>query len=128
MNRSVPSQANRCEVLPEPSYAGAAAVNRYSPEIPQGPSARPLDYPDPMQTRAMHNADNREVLEEAVARDRPLHHERVAFPGRGRNRPYLDTHLLDYDEAIMRPRRPFSRVVRPRVRTTALRPRAHIAA
>jgi len=45
----------------ELSYAGAAASNRYSREIPMGPSVRPVDSLDPVQIRAMDKADIRAV-------------------------------------------------------------------
>ncbi len=68
-DRDIPVFAKMCEKIhangslagAELSYAGAAAVNRYSREIPLGPSARPVDYPDPVQVRAMDRADIRNV-------------------------------------------------------------------
>jgi dimethylamine/trimethylamine dehydrogenase len=45
----------------EPFYDGATTPNRYSREIPMGPSARPVVYLDPVQTRAMDATDIRNV-------------------------------------------------------------------
>ena len=41
----------------EPAHLGVGASNRYSREIPMGPSARPVDLIDPVQARAMDKAD-----------------------------------------------------------------------
>lgn len=41
----------------EPCYDGLAAPNRYSREIPMGPSARPVAYMDPIQARVMDKTD-----------------------------------------------------------------------
>ena len=41
----------------EPAYLGGGASNNYSREIPMGPSARPIDLLEPIQTRAMDKAD-----------------------------------------------------------------------
>jgi len=41
----------------EPVHLGASAANNYSREIPMGPSARPIDLLEPIQTRAMDKAD-----------------------------------------------------------------------
>jgi len=41
----------------EPAYLGGCAANNYSREIPMGPSARPIDLLEPIQTRAMDKAD-----------------------------------------------------------------------
>ena len=68
-DRDIPVFARMCERIhahgalagAELSYAGAAAVNRYSREIPMGPSTVPVDYPDPVQVRAMDKADIRAV-------------------------------------------------------------------
>ncbi|MEE4237279.1 MAG: FAD-dependent oxidoreductase [Anderseniella sp.] len=45
----------------EPGFPGATAANRYSREIPMGPSARPVDYHDPVQTRVMDKSDIRNL-------------------------------------------------------------------
>ena len=45
----------------EPSIAGASAANRYSRDIPIAPSHRPVEYPDPIQARAMDLSDIRTV-------------------------------------------------------------------
>ncbi len=68
-DRDIPVFAKMCERIhahgalagAELSYAGAAAPNRYSRDVPMGPSARPVDYPDPVQVRAMDRADIRDV-------------------------------------------------------------------
>lgn len=41
----------------EPAHLGGGASNNYSREIPVGPSARPIDLFEPIQTRAMDKAD-----------------------------------------------------------------------
>ncbi len=41
----------------EPAFLGGGASNNYSREIPMGPSARPVDLMEPIQTRAMDKAD-----------------------------------------------------------------------
>jgi dimethylamine/trimethylamine dehydrogenase len=41
----------------EPAFLGGGAANNYSREIPMGPSARPIDLMEPIQTRAMDKAD-----------------------------------------------------------------------
>ncbi|MGR3662431.1 MAG: oxidoreductase, partial [Paracoccaceae bacterium] len=41
----------------EPAHLGGGASNNYSREIPMGPSARPIDLLEPIQTRAMDKAD-----------------------------------------------------------------------
>ena len=43
----------------EPAHLGGGASNNYSREIPMGPSARPIDLLEPIQTRAMDKADIR---------------------------------------------------------------------
>ncbi len=45
----------------EPCYDGTAAANRYSREVPMGPSARPVAYLDPVQSRAMDATDIRNL-------------------------------------------------------------------
>jgi len=45
----------------EPCYDGLATPNRFSREIPMGPSARPVTYLEPVQGRAMDLADIRNV-------------------------------------------------------------------
>ncbi len=68
-DRDIPVFAKMCERIhahgalagAELGFAGAAAPNRYSREIPLGPSVRPVDYPDPVQVRAMDMADIRNV-------------------------------------------------------------------
>ncbi|MFT6875543.1 MAG: dimethylamine/trimethylamine dehydrogenase [Granulosicoccus sp.] len=45
----------------EPCYDGLATPNRYSREIPMGPSARPVSYLDPVQARAMDMKDIRNL-------------------------------------------------------------------
>lgn len=45
----------------EPCYDGLATPNRYSREIPMGPSARPVSYLDPVQARAMDLTDIRNL-------------------------------------------------------------------
>jgi dimethylamine/trimethylamine dehydrogenase len=51
----------------EPCYDGLATPNRYSREIPMGPSARPVAYPDPVQARAMDMTDIRNLRKWYVA-------------------------------------------------------------
>ncbi len=41
----------------EPAHLGGGASNNYSREIPMGPSGRPIDLLEPIQTRAMDKAD-----------------------------------------------------------------------
>ncbi|MEM9146389.1 MAG: NAD(P)-binding protein [Pseudomonadota bacterium] len=68
-DRDIPVFAKVCDKIHEhgglagiePSYAGAATANRYSRDIPMGPSAQPVDYPDPVQVRAMDKADIRNL-------------------------------------------------------------------
>ncbi|QGX97018.1 NADH:flavin oxidoreductase [Roseovarius faecimaris] len=43
----------------EPAHLGMGAANNYSREVPMGPSARPVDMPEPIQARAMDKADIR---------------------------------------------------------------------
>jgi dimethylamine/trimethylamine dehydrogenase len=45
----------------EPCFDGMTTPNRYSREIPLGPSARPVSYLEPVQARAMDRADIRNV-------------------------------------------------------------------
>ena len=45
----------------EPCYDGLSAPNRYSREIPMGPSARPVEYTDPIQVRVMDKTDIRNM-------------------------------------------------------------------
>ena len=45
----------------EPCYDGLATPNRYSRDIPMGPSARPVAYTDPVQARAMDKTDIRNM-------------------------------------------------------------------
>lgn len=45
----------------EPCYDGMGAANRYSREIPMGPSIRPVGYNDPVQARAMDATDIRNM-------------------------------------------------------------------
>jgi dimethylamine/trimethylamine dehydrogenase len=45
----------------EPCYDGMTTPNRFSREIPMGPSARPVSYRDPVQARAMDATDIRNV-------------------------------------------------------------------
>ena len=45
----------------EPCYDGLAAPNRYSREIPMGPSARPVSYIEPIQGRSMDRTDIRDL-------------------------------------------------------------------
>ncbi|MEM8813870.1 MAG: FAD-dependent oxidoreductase [Pseudomonadota bacterium] len=45
----------------ETSHAGMGPANRYSREIPIGPTGRPVDAMDPVQARAMDRDDIREV-------------------------------------------------------------------
>ena len=45
----------------EPAYAGAAAANHYSREVPMAPSHRPVDGYDPVQARMMDKADIKAV-------------------------------------------------------------------
>jgi len=45
----------------EPCFDGLAASNRYSREIPMGPSARPVTYLEPVQGRMMNLTDIRDV-------------------------------------------------------------------
>ncbi|MEX1234522.1 MAG: FAD-dependent oxidoreductase [Roseovarius sp.] len=45
----------------EPCYDGISSPNRYSREIPMGPSARPVEYMDPVQVRAMDKTDIRNM-------------------------------------------------------------------
>ena len=45
----------------EPCYNGMVTANRFSREIPMGPSARPVAYNDPVQARAMDASDIRNV-------------------------------------------------------------------
>ncbi len=51
----------------EPCYDGIHTANRYSREIPMGPSARPVSYYEPVQSRAMDLADIRNVRRWHVA-------------------------------------------------------------
>ncbi|MEM7124659.1 MAG: FAD-dependent oxidoreductase [Pseudomonadota bacterium] len=65
----VPVFAKMCEKIHEhgalagiePTYAGAEAPNRYSRNVPMGPSAVPVISFDPVQARAMDMADIRDV-------------------------------------------------------------------
>ncbi|MEM6622755.1 MAG: FAD-dependent oxidoreductase [Pseudomonadota bacterium] len=61
----------------EPSIAGACAPNRYSREIPVAPSHRPVDYPDPVQARAMDLTDIRRARQLYV--DAALRARRCGF-------------------------------------------------
>ncbi|MCK0096737.1 FAD-dependent oxidoreductase [Yoonia sp. F2084L] len=45
----------------EPCYDGLATPNRYSREIPMGPSPRPVSYIDPVQARGMDLRDIRDL-------------------------------------------------------------------
>ena len=45
----------------EPCYDGLTTPNRYSREIPMGPSSRPVAYMDPVQGRAMDKTDIRNL-------------------------------------------------------------------
>ena len=45
----------------EPRYDGIATPNRYSREIPMGPSGGPVSYLDPVQARAMDKEDIRNL-------------------------------------------------------------------
>jgi dimethylamine/trimethylamine dehydrogenase len=45
----------------EPCFDGMTTPNRYSREIPMGPSARPVTYLEPVQSRAMDLGDIRNV-------------------------------------------------------------------
>ncbi|MEM6679122.1 MAG: FAD-dependent oxidoreductase, partial [Pseudomonadota bacterium] len=64
-DRDIPVFAKMCDKIhahgalagAELSYASAAAPNRYSREVPMGPSVLPVDYPDPVQVRAMDKED-----------------------------------------------------------------------
>ncbi|MEO0378765.1 MAG: FAD-dependent oxidoreductase [Pseudomonadota bacterium] len=68
-DRDIPVMAKMCEQIHEhgalagiePCYDGLATPNRYSREIPMGPSARPVSYLEPVQGRAMDKADIRNV-------------------------------------------------------------------
>ncbi|MEL6264334.1 MAG: FAD-dependent oxidoreductase [Pseudomonadota bacterium] len=61
----------------EPSYDSYASPNRYSREVPMGPSARPVSYLEPIQTRAMDKADIRDVRRYYV--DAALRARRAGF-------------------------------------------------
>ena len=66
-DRDIPVFARMCDRIHEHgslagvelSYAGPAAANRYSREIPMAPSALPVFSPEPVQARAMDKADIR---------------------------------------------------------------------
>ncbi|MEM9371438.1 MAG: NADH:flavin oxidoreductase, partial [Pseudomonadota bacterium] len=68
-DRDIPVLAKMCDKIHahgslagiEPTYSGVASSNRYSREIPMGPSARPIDYYDPVQARAMDKQDIRNL-------------------------------------------------------------------
>ncbi|MEM0942840.1 MAG: FAD-dependent oxidoreductase [Pseudomonadota bacterium] len=68
-DRDIPVFAKMCDKIHahgglagiEPSYAGLAAPNRYSREVPMGPSDSPVEYSDPVQVRAMDKTDIRNV-------------------------------------------------------------------
>lgn len=68
-DRDIPVMAKMCDQIHEhgalagiePCYDGLATPNRYSREIPMGPSARPVTYLEPVQGRAMDKADIRNV-------------------------------------------------------------------
>ncbi|RBI70333.1 NADH:flavin oxidoreductase [Roseovarius sp. TE539] len=47
----------------EPAHLGMGAANNYSREIPMGPTARPIDLLEPVQSRAMDKADIRAFRE-----------------------------------------------------------------
>jgi len=65
----IPVFAKMCEKIHEhgslagiePSYSGPSTPNRYSRDIPLGPSHRPVVYYDPVQVRAMDKADIRDL-------------------------------------------------------------------
>jgi len=61
----------------EPSHSGMGPPNRYSREIPMGPSSRPVDYHDPVQARAMDQADIREVRR--LYREAAIRSKRAGF-------------------------------------------------
>ncbi|MEO0328135.1 MAG: FAD-dependent oxidoreductase [Pseudomonadota bacterium] len=68
-DRDIPVMAKMCEKIHihgslagiEPCYDGLATPNRYSREIPMGPSALPVSYREPVQGRAMDLSDIRNV-------------------------------------------------------------------
>jgi dimethylamine/trimethylamine dehydrogenase len=68
-DRDIPLMAKMCDQIHEhgalagiePCYDGLATPNRYSREIPMGPSARPVSYLEPVQGRAMDKSDIRDV-------------------------------------------------------------------
>ncbi|MBE1282766.1 MAG: NAD(P)-binding protein [Rhodobacteraceae bacterium] len=68
-DRDIPVMAKMCDKIHEhgalagiePCYDGLATPNRYSREIPMGPSARPVTYLEPVQARAMDKTDIRNV-------------------------------------------------------------------
>ncbi|MEM7375935.1 MAG: FAD-dependent oxidoreductase [Pseudomonadota bacterium] len=68
-DRDIPVMARMCDKIHahgglagiEPCYDGLATPNRYSREIPMGPSARPVTYLEPVPARAMTKRDIRRV-------------------------------------------------------------------
>lgn len=68
-DRDIPVMQKMCDRIHEhgglagiePCYDGLATPNRYSREIPMGPSARPVTYHEPVQARAMDKTDIRNV-------------------------------------------------------------------
>lgn len=68
-DRDIPVMAKMCDKIHEhgalagiePCYDGLATPNRYSREIPMGPSARPVTYLEPVQARAMDKTDIKNV-------------------------------------------------------------------
>ncbi|MEM7522317.1 MAG: FAD-dependent oxidoreductase [Pseudomonadota bacterium] len=65
----IPVMARMCDKIHEhgglagiePCYDGYSSPNRFSREAPMGPSARPVTYREPVQSRAMDKADIRNV-------------------------------------------------------------------
>ncbi|MEM7178676.1 MAG: FAD-dependent oxidoreductase [Pseudomonadota bacterium] len=84
-DRDIPLFAKMCDRIHahgslagiEPTYSGVASTNRYSREIPMGPSARPIDYYDPVQARAMDKQDIRNLRRWYV--DAALRSRRAGF-------------------------------------------------
>ncbi|MEM0924007.1 MAG: FAD-dependent oxidoreductase [Pseudomonadota bacterium] len=68
-DKDIPVMAKMCDKIHahgglagiEPCYDGYSSPNRFSREAPMGPSARPVTYLEPIQSRAMDKMDIRNV-------------------------------------------------------------------